>query len=360
MKEQVIARRVADRGGASGKRRPGVIAQRPAKRGGGAKEALGDRLRSIVGYLPLAGKLFLVIAVCVLILTGYRVAVSASFFKVQNVEVRGAARASAAEIQSIVRHQAGEQGLWRADLSGISAQIERLPWVRTAVVTRVLPDVVRVRIAERVQRAIVRTAAGRLVWVDDDAVLLGPTSATDQMPAFFLRGWNEDKSEEAVADNRERVQKYLQLSREWEASGIANRVSEVNLSDLRDVRAQLAGDDSQIEVRLGADDLGPRLEKGLQVLDAQRQTPLGPFITYIIMSQKSPIVGHSVAPNISKDVDSVPGDEPKTKVKSAISSIPQERNRATGADSAKDQPVLKQTGDSRNRRVNEPRSQHNR
>jgi cell division septal protein FtsQ len=307
MREQLIAQRVGGRRAAYRRRRARAIAQRPAKRGGrGTREAPGDRLRSIARYLPLAGKLFLVIAACALVFTGYRVAASASFFQMHNVEVRGAARASAAEIQSIVRHQAGEKGLWRADLSAMSAQIERLPWVRTAVVTCVLPDVVRVRIIERAQRAVVRTAAGRLVWVDDDAVMLGPTSATDQMPAFFLRGWNEDKAEEAVADNRERVQKYLQLSREWEASGIATRVSEVNLSDLRDVRAQLAGDDSQIEIRLGADDLGPRLEKGLKVLDAQRRTPLGPFITYIIMSQKSPIIGHSVAPNINNNADSAP------------------------------------------------------
>jgi hypothetical protein len=35
-------------------------------------------------------------------------------------------------------------------------------------------------------------------------------------------------------------------------------VSEVNLLDLRDVRVQLAGDDSQIEVRLGSQDQSAR------------------------------------------------------------------------------------------------------
>ena len=65
----------------------------------------------------------------------------------------------------------------------------------------------------------------------------------------------------AQAENRERVAKFLELQRDWSAQGISERVSEVNLLDLRDVRVQLAGDDSQIEVRLGSQDQGARLRK---------------------------------------------------------------------------------------------------
>jgi hypothetical protein len=62
--------------------------------------------------------------------------------------------------------------------------------------------------------------------------------------------------------------------------------------DLRDVRVQLAGDDSQIEVRLGSEDQGVRLKKALNVLDAQRQTARGPLISYIDLTQgKRAIVG---------------------------------------------------------------------
>jgi cell division septal protein FtsQ len=285
LREQVVAQRVGDRGGLYGKRRSGAIAQRPARRGGSPGETLRERLRSITRYVPLVLKLVLVIAAAMLIFTGYRDAASATFFQVRSVDVRGTSRASSAEIQAIVRRQAGQKGLWQADLSAISAQLERLPWVRTAVVTRVLPDGVRVRITERVQRAVIRNSVGRLVWVDDDAVMLGETLPTDQMPTFFLRGWNEDKSEEAILGNRERVQKYLELTREWGAAGLSERVSEVNLIDLHDVRVQLAGDDSQIEVRLGAADFGKRLKKALTVLDEQRQTSYGPLISYIDLTQ---------------------------------------------------------------------------
>jgi len=73
---------------------------------------------------------------------------------------------------------------------------------------------------------------------------------------------------------------------------ISERVSEVNLLDLRDVRVQLAGDDSQIEVRLGSQEQSARLSKALSVLDAQRQTARGPLISYIDLTQgKRAIVG---------------------------------------------------------------------
>jgi len=66
----------------------------------------------------------------------------------------------------------------------------------------------------------------------------------------------------------------------------------VNLIDVRDVRAQLAGDDSQIEVRLGSQDLGKRLKQALEVLDEQRKTARGSFISYVDLTQgKRAIVG---------------------------------------------------------------------
>jgi cell division septal protein FtsQ len=181
--------------------------------------------------------------------------------------------------------------------------LEKLPWIRLAIVSRVLPDGIRVRIAERIPRAVVRLSSGRFFWVDDDAVLLGEMHPTDDIPPFFVRGWNEEDSDASRSENRERVKKYVELQRLWEGAGLAERVSEVNLIDVRDVRAQLAGDDSQIEVRLGSQDLGKRLKQALEVLDGQRQTPRGPFVSYVDLTQgKRAVVGfisgaHAVTEN---------------------------------------------------------------
>jgi len=200
-------------------------------------------------------------------------------------------RASTEQIKTTVLGDVAETGVWRADLDKISKDLERLPWVRSAIVTRVLPDGIRVRVTERVPRAVVRTNSGRFIWVDDDAVFLGEMASTDQMPTFFLRGWNED-STNAQTENRARIARFLELQHEWDAQSISERVSEVNLQDPRDVCVQLAGDDSQIEIRLGGEDQAARLKKALTVLDDERQTSRGPLISYIDVSQgKRAVVG---------------------------------------------------------------------
>jgi cell division protein FtsQ len=286
LREQLVAQKVGNRTGIA-KSRSGQ-GQRPAKRA--SAESIGARLRSLLTYVPTALRLAVIAIVCLLFVVIYRAAASASFFQIKKVETKGAARASVEDIQEVVRREVGPTGVWRADLQQLSQHLEQLPWVRSAIVTRVLPDGIRVRITERQPRAVVRNGNGRFMWVDDDAVFLGEMAPTDHMPPFFLRGWSEE--ENARAENKQRVAKFLELQTEWETQGLSERVSEVNLMDLRDVRVQLGGDDSQIEVRLGSQDQAMRLQKALTVLDAQRQTARGPLISYIDLSQgKRAVVG---------------------------------------------------------------------
>lgn len=291
MREQVIAHKVGNRSGLAGQRRSGASVQKPARRESGG-EAMAARLRAVLGYVPAFLKFVLAVVIGLVIFAGYRAAASASFFQVRNVEVQGLSRVSAEEVQALVRKEVEETGVWKADLNGINSRLEHLAWIKTAVVSRVLPDGIRVRIVERVPRAVVRTASGRFRWVDEDAALLGEMLPTDQIPAFFLRGLNEEELEGTRPENRERVAKFLELERDWDAAGLSERVSEVNVLDIRDVRAQLAGDNSQIEVRLGSQDHGKRLKDALEVLDAQKQAPHSSKISYIDMSQgKRAIVG---------------------------------------------------------------------
>jgi cell division septal protein FtsQ len=291
VREQVIAQKVGNRSGIGKHRRSSEGTQRPTRRENGGA-ALVTRLRAVLGYVPAFLKVVAAIVVGIVMFAGYRAAASAIFFQVRKVEVQGTSRVSTDEVQLQVRREVEKTGVWKADLAGINARLEKLPWVRTAVVSRVLPDSVRVRITERVPRAVARTASGRFRWVDDDAVLLGEMLPTDQMPPFFLRGLNEDDPEGARAENRERVAKFVALQQAWDVAGLSERVSEVNVIDVRDIRAQLAGDDSHIEVRLGSQDHGKRLKDALEVLDAQRQSPRGALISYIDLSQgRRAIVG---------------------------------------------------------------------
>lgn len=283
MREQVITPRA---GGVANKgRNADGITQNPARRAGKASAARrresGSGLSAMLQYASLIGKILLAIIVGVMLFAGYRAAASASFFQLRAVDVGGTSRASDDQIKTVVRHVVARTGVWRADLNDISTELEKLPWVRGAIVSRVLPDGVRVRVTERVPRAVVRTSAGRLVWMDDDAVMLGAFAPTDKMPNFFITGLDENTGEAARAVNRERVGKGLEMAREWDELNLSDRVSEVNLKDVRDVRAQLAGNDAEIEVRLGAKDFGKRLKTALVVLDEQRHTARGASIAHL-------------------------------------------------------------------------------
>lgn len=288
-----MVQKVGNRSGMGpGKRAPNNM-QRPVRRGRSKeRRPVSHKLKKTLRYVPAIMKAVVAVIVGITLFLGYRAAASASFFELHTVQVQGAERASATQIEETVKRELIESGVWRADLEELSGKLGHLPWVRSAVVSRVLPDAIRVRIVEREPRGVVRTAAGRFRWVDEDAVLLGEMSSTDQMPAFFLRGLSEEDTDLARKENVERVRKFLELQRDAVAAGFADRISEINLADVRDVRAQLAGNDSQIEVRLGSQDTAKRLQNGLEVLDAQRSGSRGRYISYVDMSQgKRAVVG---------------------------------------------------------------------
>jgi cell division septal protein FtsQ len=290
-----------------------VSVQRPTSRRAKPAKASGARQKSFewksaLPYVPLALKVVLAVALGVLAYVGYRTAVSASFFKVRAVDVEGASRASREEIRAAVT-RLSQAGVWQADLDAISGELKNVPWVRDAVVTRVLPAGLRVRVTEREPRVISRASTGRLAWVDDDGVLLGAASPDER--DFFVHGLEEARTPDAVKHNRVRVALASQLSNDWAQAGLAKRVSEVNLENLDDVRVQLAGDDASIEVRLGKEDYAKRLRQALEVLDAQRGTTRAPFITYVDVSQgKRAVIG--TGPTAHYQQSAAPADADST------------------------------------------------
>jgi cell division protein FtsQ len=298
MREQVMASRASRRtNGGKG------ISQRPMRRDGRPVESRRFSVRALLSYVPTALKIAVVMFMLIAAAIGYRAASSAALFQVRAVDVVGTSRTSAEEIEGLVRRSVSRTGVWRADLSALSTELSRLPGVRRAVVTRVLPDRLRVRITERVPLAVARTSSGHFVWVDEEGVALGEMKPNDQTPPFFILGWNEDGTNEARVDNAERVKKYQEALGEWQAAGLTERVSEITLFDVHDVRAQLAGNDSQIEVRLGSRDLGKRLQTALDVLDEYKQTPRGALITYVDFQGDRVVLGFSSGGKMSTGSD---------------------------------------------------------
>jgi cell division septal protein FtsQ len=308
VREQVITPR-AGRAGAKG--RGAVSVQRPntrKTRAAASKDARQTSFawKSALPYVPALLKAVLAVTLGLLAYLGYRTAVSASFFKVRTVDVSGATRASREEIRAEVL-RLSNVGVWQSDLETIAKGLRGLPWVREAVVTRVLPSGLRVRVTEREPRVISRTSGGRLVWVDDDGVMLGTASPGED--DFFVLGLEEGRDADALKQNRARVTIARELAGEWTRAGLTKRVSELNLEDLNDVRVQLAGPDAAVEVRLGHEEFGKRFRQALEVLDAQRQTQRGPYIVGVDVSQgKRAVISTGATAQYRPDADAAPAE----------------------------------------------------
>ncbi|HLM60568.1 MAG TPA: FtsQ-type POTRA domain-containing protein [Pyrinomonadaceae bacterium] len=194
---------------------------------------------------------------------GYRTATASAFFDVKKIEVRGTNRASKDDIERIARSYSEKSGVWNADLEAIKSDVEKSVLVKTAVVSRILPDGLRVNVTERVPRAVVRTNAGDF-WADDDAVILGEVGKDEVRPPFVLRGWDEAKNEKAMKDNRERVKIYVKMLNEWQDYELAKRVNAVNLADLREPYAIVQDSGESVKIILANENYKSRLKSGLE------------------------------------------------------------------------------------------------
>lgn len=212
--------------------------------------------------------LFLAIMVGIALFVGYQAATASDFFKTNRIDIEGARRASVPAIETIANRLTQKTGVWNADLDLIRREIERLAWVKAAAVSRVLPDGLRVRIAERNPVAVVRAESGKLIWIDEEGKMLGVVLQSEKAPPFALIGWNETDSDAARKNNAERLSLYLKLLAEFQNQEIADRITAVDLSDLQETEVLVQKDDALVAIQIGDRDFAARLKLALEVLDA--------------------------------------------------------------------------------------------
>jgi cell division protein FtsQ len=231
------------------------------------------------------------VAVCSLLFYGYQKAVASSLFEIRRTDVAGTIRAERQKIEEIARLGAAKTGVWNADLAAIQREIEQQTWVKTAIVSRILPDGLRVRVIEREPKAVVKLASGSKVWVDDEAQMLGETSASENLP-FLLLGWSEAKDDAALKKNQDRVRLYQKLLADFRQAEIAARVRSIDLSDLQDVEATVEIRNFLIPVRLGSKNLAERLKPVVSQLEESEDTSR---IEKVIAYDKTPVVRYKQA-----------------------------------------------------------------
>lgn len=221
------------------------------------------RVRNVV--LPTLLSISILICLGAMGVLGYQTVTASDFFSVARVDVRGAGRASATDIRRIVEMQTERSGVWNADLPGIKEKLERLPWVKSASVSRVLPTGIAVQIVERVPQAVVKTNAGNML-VDADGFVIAQAREKEADFPFLMTGWNESKSEMAGKENVERIKMYQKMLVEWKEFNLSARVKSVDLADTREPRAFIEDSGTVVSIALGRERFGEYLKRGINAI----------------------------------------------------------------------------------------------
>jgi cell division protein FtsQ len=157
------------------------------------------------------------------------------------------------------------RSLLRIPLDTRRAQIERIAWVESARVQRILPGSIRVEITERHPVAFLRTGS-ELALIDAQGVILErPAQGDFRLPVVSGLG-------EAIplAERAARMRMFQQFLREIETvrAGSGDLLSEADLSSAEDLRAMMVpptggsgtvpADAQAVLVHFGSSEFGPR------------------------------------------------------------------------------------------------------
>ena len=126
----------------------------------------------------------------------------------------------------------------RVPLESRRGQLEQIPWVESASVQRILPNRLRIELTERTPVAFVRNG-NELALIDAHGVILDRPHG-EELHFPIVTG----VSEEVPRDQREkRMQAYEEFIKAIDLvrSGSSDRVSEIDLSNPKDLRVVMTG-----------------------------------------------------------------------------------------------------------------------
>ena len=161
----------------------------------------------------------------------------AMLLKADQIELRGNRIVSREVVLQQFVHDRNRSVL-RVPLDARRSQLEQIPWVESASVQRILPNRLRVELTERTPVAFARNGA-ELALIDAHGVILDRPRGED-LHFPIVTGVSED----LPRDQREkRMQTYEEFMRDIELvrGGSSDRVSEIDLSNPKDLRVVMTG-----------------------------------------------------------------------------------------------------------------------
>ena len=204
--------------------------------------------------------------------SAWRYAYFSDQLALRQVAIVGCRNTSAAKLEAIVR-QGNPANLLRIDLAALRNRLEQEPWVRKAIIRRVLPGTLRILIEERVP-AVIAEIGGELELLDREGVLLDQyASGYGKLDVPVFRGLCGNNAAEYTAlqaENSARVARGVQLLAEIESGSaeLARAISEIDLANPENARVLLI-DDTAV-VSLGDRDFLKRFQAFLADYDGMK------------------------------------------------------------------------------------------
>ncbi|HWC97909.1 MAG TPA: FtsQ-type POTRA domain-containing protein [Candidatus Sulfopaludibacter sp.] len=150
-----------------------------------------------------------------------------------------------------------EHSIFAVPLAERRRRLLAVDWVEDASISRIWPDRLVVRVKERTPVAFVYFRAGVLL-IDGHGVLLEPPTAAGVSPHFAFPVLSGVREEEAESLREERVRAMLRLQEDL--GYLAKDISEVNASDIENMRIIVKLENRAIELIMGDGNYGHRYQ----------------------------------------------------------------------------------------------------
>lgn len=184
-----------------------------------------------------------------------------------NIEVTGMENVSKAQIMEVMGADIG-RNIFFIPLAQQKVQLEQIPWVESASVMRFVPNRLKVEVHERTPVAFARVGP-RIFLIDAGGTLMDlPPKRKFSFPVIL--GMNPG---EPLSTRAPRMRAYNELIRDLDSSGArySQDLSEVDLSDLDNIKVRVNDPQGDVQVELGSGDFLKRYKTYVSHVQEWRQ-----------------------------------------------------------------------------------------
>jgi len=168
------------------------------------------------------------------------------------LDIQGAEHASRRAIETVFAEDMG-RSVYLLPLADRRATLQTVDWVKDASVARFWPNRVVVRVTERRPVAFLTLGPSRFGLIDGDGVILPQSPGRFHLPV--LTGVHP---RDPLPERRARVQRMLRLLHDL--GGMADKVSEIDVSDSDNLKVTQPYEGRMVTLLLGDQDLGARYQ----------------------------------------------------------------------------------------------------